>query len=65
MATRLSKIVGDGIGPSRVPPHNLEAEESVLGACLLSRQAIATAIETVVADDFYKPAHAEMFKIML
>src|SRR5438445_11950847 len=50
---------------ARVPPHNLEAEESVLGACLLSRQAIATAIETLSPDDFYKPAHAEMFKIML
>ena len=65
MATRLSKITLDGPGPSRVPPHNLEAEESVLGACLLSRQAIATALETVAPEDFYKPAHAEMFKIML
>ncbi|MEA2588961.1 MAG: hypothetical protein QOH66_1888, partial [Actinomycetota bacterium] len=34
MATRLSRITPDGPGPSRVPPHNLEAEESVLGACL-------------------------------
>src|ERR1700704_4072959 len=65
MATRLSKISPGGPGPSRVPPHNLEAEESVLGACLLSRQAIATALETVAPEDFYKPAHAEMFKIML
>src|SRR5207237_10424190 len=65
MATRLSKIPPDGPGLSRVPPHNLEAEESVLGACLLSRQAIATALETVAAEDFYKPAHAEMFRIML
>jgi len=65
MATRLSKITPDGPGLSRVPPHNLEAEESVLGACLLSRQAIATALETVAAEDFYKPAHAEMFRIML
>src|SRR3989442_12119831 len=65
MATRLSKITPDGPGLSRVPPHNLEAEESVLGACLLSRQAIATALETVAAEDFYKPAHAEMFRIVL
>src|SRR5438552_2347522 len=65
MATRLSKSTPDGPGLSRVPPHNLEAEESVLGACLLSRQAIATALETVAPEDFYKPAHAEMFKIML
>jgi replicative DNA helicase len=65
MATRLNKIVSDPSGPGMVPPHNLEAEESVLGACLLSRQAIATALETLVPEDFYKPAHAEMFRIML
>ena len=29
----------------RVPPHNLEAEESLLGAMLLSRDAIADAVE--------------------
>ena len=52
-------------GPSRVPPHNLEAEESVLGACLLSREAIASALEILSAEDFYKPAHAEIFNSIL
>jgi replicative DNA helicase len=46
----------------RVPPHNIEAEESLLGAMLLSRDAIADAIERVNAEDFYKPAHAEIFR---
>lgn len=67
MATRLSKAAaGPGLdrGP-RVPPHNLEAEESVLGACLISRQAISTALEIVGPDDFYKPAHSEVFRAML
>jgi replicative DNA helicase len=50
---------------ARVPPHNLEAEESVLGACLMARTAIATAVELVRPEDFYKPAHGEMFEIML
>lgn len=45
----------------RVPPHNLEAEESLLGAMLLSREAVTAAVERVVADDFYKPAHAHVF----
>ncbi|MDA8269386.1 MAG: replicative DNA helicase [Actinomycetota bacterium] len=45
----------------RVPPHNLEAEESVLGAMLLSRDAIAAALECCSAEDFYKPAHAHVF----
>src|SRR3954453_5833007 len=45
----------------RVPPHNLQAEESLLGAMLLSRDAIAAAAEVVSADDFYKPAHGHVF----
>jgi replicative DNA helicase len=45
----------------RIPPHNIEAEESLLGAMLLSKDAIATAVETVAAADFYKPAHAHLF----
>lgn len=49
----------------KVPPHNLEAEESVLGACMLSREAVANVIEIVKADDFYKPAHGEIFMAML
>jgi replicative DNA helicase len=47
---------------SRVPPHNLQAEQSLLGAMLLSRDAIASAVETCSADDFYKPAHGHVFE---
>ena len=49
----------------RVPPHNIEAEESLLGAMLLSKEAIATAVETVNAADFYKPAHAHLFEAIV
>jgi replicative DNA helicase len=45
----------------RVPPHNLDAEESLLGAMLLSRDAIASALECTVAEDFYKPAHGHVY----
>jgi replicative DNA helicase len=45
----------------RVPPHNLEAEESLLGAMLLSRDAIAAAVECCTAEDFYKPAHGHIY----
>ncbi|MGH9302664.1 MAG: replicative DNA helicase, partial [Acidimicrobiales bacterium] len=48
-------------GSGRVPPHNLEAEESLLGAMVLSRDAIATASETTKAEDFYKPAHGHIY----
>ncbi len=46
---------------SRVPPHNLDAERSLLGAMLLSRDAIAAAMEICGSEDFYKPAHAHIF----
>ena len=46
---------------SRVPPHNLQAEESLLGAMLLNRDAIADALQVCAAGDFYKPAHGHIF----
>ena len=46
----------------RVPPHNLEAEESLLGAMMLSREALTAAVEAhVEARDFYKPAHGLIY----
>ena len=47
---------------SRVPPHNLDAEASLLGAMLLSRDAIADALEVVAAEHFYKPSHVHVFE---
>lgn len=45
----------------RATPHNLEAEESLLGAMLLSKDAIADAIEICQSTDFYKPSHQYIF----
>ncbi len=47
--------------PERVPPHNLEAEESVLGAMMLSAEAIADVVEVVRPEDFYKSANGIIF----
>ncbi len=49
-------------GVGRIPPHNLDAEASLLGAMLLSAGAVASAIEGVSRDDFYKPAHGHIFE---
>lgn len=49
----------------RVPPHNVEAEESVLGSMLLSRDAIAEVLEVLHEDDFYRPAHRTVFRSVL
>ncbi len=58
-----SEIAVRPSGPSgRIPPHNLEAEESLLGAMLISRDAITAAVEARVdSGDFYKPAHGHVF----
>ncbi|MEX2458225.1 MAG: replicative DNA helicase [Actinomycetota bacterium] len=53
------------VRPERVPPHNLEAEESVLGSMLLSGEAIASVIEIVRAEDFYRSAHEKIFRTAL
>jgi replicative DNA helicase len=49
-----------------VPPHNLEAEESLLGSMLLSRDAISSATEArVETTDFYKPAHGHIYEAVM
>ncbi|WP_419918452.1 replicative DNA helicase [Candidatus Poriferisocius sp.] len=46
----------------RVPPHDLEAEEALLGAMLLSRDAIADAVNLIRPEHFYRPAHAHVYE---
>ena len=50
--------------PERVPPSNLEAEESVLGSMMLSPEAIADVIEIVQPADFYRSANATIFETL-
>lgn len=49
----------------RIPPHSIEAEKSVLGAALLSKDALFDVVEIVKADDFYDANHKEIFTAML
>lgn len=51
-----------GTSGIRLPPNNLQAEESVLGAMLLSREAIADAVEVLEPEHFYKPAHGHVYE---
>jgi len=44
-----------------VPPHNIEAEESVLGGMLLDRAAAGEVLALLSPDDFYRPAHRTVF----
>ena len=49
----------------RVPPQNLEAEQAVLGAMLIDKEAIAKASEILTSSDFYREAHRVIFNAML
>ena len=51
--------------PDSVPPQNLEAEESVLGAMLLAPGAIGAVSEILDAGDFYRESHGVMYRAAL
>lgn len=49
----------------RIPPHSLEAEESVLGAILLDANALPKAMEILNEEHFYQPAHQKIYRAVL
>lgn len=51
--------------PTRTLPNNLEAEESVLGSCFLSKYALQKATETLTADSFYNERNSKIFQTMI
>ncbi|AGP51605.1 replicative DNA helicase [Streptomyces rapamycinicus] len=55
----------EGSGFERVPPQDLDAEQSVLGGMLLSKDAIADVVEVLKGNDFYRPAHETVYQAIL
>jgi len=51
--------------PDRVPPQDVPAEQSVLGAMLMSKDAIANVMGLIKGTDFYKPAHELIFDTIM
>jgi replicative DNA helicase len=49
----------------RLPPHSLEAEQSVLGAILIDRETIIEIAEFLQPQDFYRQAHGSIYRAML
>lgn len=49
----------------RIPPHNLEAERSLLGALLLDQDVLLKIGDALRAEDFYKDSHRILYEIML
>ncbi|WP_312856458.1 replicative DNA helicase [Nocardioides pelophilus] len=56
---------GDAPTGGRTPPQDLAAEQSVLGAMLISKDAIADVLETVRGVDFYRPAHESIYDAII
>ena len=50
--------------PERIPPHSKEAEQAVLGAALISKDALSDVLAIVREEDFYDAAHKEIFKVL-
>ena len=55
----------DPRGSDRTPPNDIAAEQSVIGAMLLSKDAIADVVEVVREGDFYRPAHQTIYSAIL
>ena len=50
---------------SRIPPHSVESEQSILGSIILDKDAMITVSETINSGDFYKEAHKIIYESML
>jgi replicative DNA helicase len=64
-AALMATLSAEATTSAPVPPHNLDAEESVLGAMLIAPSAIEAVIEIVDAGDFYRETHGSIFRAML
>src|SRR3989338_4622069 len=53
------------IDPNKLPPQNIEAEQSVLGSLLIDKDAIVKIADIITAKDFYRKAHEMIFTSMV
>jgi replicative DNA helicase len=54
-----------GLALDRLPPQNIEAEQSILGAVLLENDALLKALEVLSTEDFYRESHRKLFNAMI
>src|SRR6185436_18039883 len=59
------RAASSGIPGSRNPPHNVDAEKAALGGVLIKPAAFDEMATVLVVDDFYLPAHREIFEAMV
>ncbi|MBI3593284.1 MAG: replicative DNA helicase, partial [Nitrospirae bacterium] len=53
------------MGIDKLPPQNIEAEQSVLGAIIFDNEALFKAVEALTPDDFYRESHRRLYNAML
>ena len=63
--TPLMAQPAQALATAPIPPQNLDAEESVLGAMMLSAAAIEAVSEIIDAGDFYRESHAKIYRAAL
>ncbi|MCL2465518.1 MAG: replicative DNA helicase, partial [Micrococcales bacterium] len=56
---------GLSVAPDRTPPQDVDAERSVLGGMMISKDAIADVVEVLRGTDFYRPAHELVYEAIL
>ncbi|HUB42402.1 MAG TPA: replicative DNA helicase [Streptosporangiaceae bacterium] len=61
----VAEIAPRGDGLERTPPHDVAAEQCVLGGMMLSKDAIADVLEVIKAHDYYRPAHQIIHDVIL
>jgi len=61
----VAEIAPRGEGFDRTPPHDVAAEQCVLGGMLLSKDAISDVMETIRPNDHYRPAHQIVHEAIL
>ena len=49
----------------RIPPHSIEAEQSVIGSMIMDHDAVIVASEILRPDDFYRPDHAQIYAAIM
>ncbi len=61
----VAEIVPSGGDFERTPPHDLAAEQCVLGGMMLSKDAISDVLDVIKAHDYYRPAHQIVHEVIL
>lgn len=61
----LGKLGGNRMELGKVPPHDLEAEQAIIGSMLTDKDAVISSIEVLKEEDFYREDHRAIYSAIL